>query len=148
MSLPTDEKKAKEIIACAIDSGIQFFDTADLYGYGANEKIVGEALKPVRDRVVIATKVGNRWKEEKDGWYWGPSKTYIKDAVKYSLKRLGTDYIDLYQLHGGTLDDPIDDIIEAFEQLKEEGLIRHYGISSIRPNVIEQYAKNRISPRS
>ena len=67
-------------------------------------------------------------------------KAYIKEAVKASLKRLNTDYIDLYQLHGGTVEDPIEETIEAFEELKAEGLIRYYGISSIRPNVIREYA--------
>lgn len=65
--------------------------------------------------------------------------------MKQSLKRLQTDYIDLYQLHGGTIDDPIDETIEAFEELVEEGVIRYYGISSIRPNVIKEYAKNQTS---
>ena len=74
-----------------------------------------------------------------NGWRWDPSKQYIKEAVKNSLKRLQTDYIDLYQLHGGTMEDPIDETIEAFEELKQEGLIRYYGISSIRPNVIREY---------
>jgi aryl-alcohol dehydrogenase-like predicted oxidoreductase len=61
--------------------------------------------------------------------------------VKESLRRLGTDYIDLYQLHGGTIDDPIDETIEAFEELKRAGVIRYYGISSIRPNVIREYVR-------
>lgn len=61
--------------------------------------------------------------------------------MKESLRRLQTDYIDLYQLHGGTIEDPIDEVIEAFEELKKEGIIRHYGISSIRPNVIREYAQ-------
>ncbi len=141
MSLGTDEKKAEEIIHAALEAGINYFDTADLYDYGINEEIVGKALKPVRDQVYIATKVGNRWNETKDGWFWDPSKKYIKEAVKQSLKRLGTDYIDLYQLHGGTIDDAISETIEAFEELKEEGIIRYYGISSIRPNVIKEYAE-------
>lgn len=70
-----------------------------------------------------------------------PSKAYIKEAVKKSLTRLKTDYIDLYQLHGGTIEDNIDETIEAFEELKQEGVIRYYGISSIRPNVIKEYVK-------
>lgn len=140
MSLGTDEKKANEIIQAALETGINYFDTADLYDYGVNEEIVGKALKPVRDQVIIATKVGNRWTKEKNGWFWDASKAYIKEEVKQSLKRLGTDYIDLYQLHGGTMDDPIDETIEAFEELKSEGLIRYYGISSIRPTVIQEYA--------
>lgn len=108
---------------------------------GRNEELVGKALKDVREHVIIATKVGNRWKPDQTGWTWDPSKAYIKEAVKNSLKRLGTDYIDLYQLHGGTIADPIEETIEAFEELKEEGFIRYYGISSIRPNVIREYVK-------
>ncbi|PLT34798.1 aldo/keto reductase [Bacillus sp. V5-8f] len=141
MSLGTDEKQAATIINAALDEGINYFDTADLYDFGRNEEIVGKTLKSVRDQVVIATKVGNRWNESKDGWGWDPSAEYIKNAVKDSLKRLETDYIDLYQLHGGTSDDNIEETIGAFEDLKKEGLIRYYGISSIRPNVIKQYAK-------
>lgn len=139
MSIGTDEKKALEIIHAALEEGINYFDTADLYDHGLNEKIIGQALKHVRENVVIATKAGNRWNQEGDGWFWDPSKTYIKEAVKSSLKRLGTDYIDLYQLHGGTLKDPISETIEAFEELKAEGFVRSYGISSIRPNVIREY---------
>lgn len=141
MSLGTSETEAMRIIDEAIDLGINFFDTADLYDYGLNEEFVGKALKRKRDQIVLTTKVGNRWTEEKNGWAWDPSKAYIKAEVKESLRRLQTDYIDLYQLHGGTLEDPIDETIEAFEELKKEGIIRHYGISSIRPNVIREYAK-------
>ncbi|MCM3180064.1 aldo/keto reductase [Cytobacillus horneckiae] len=141
MSLGTDEEKAQSIIETALNEGINYFDTADLYDYGVNEKIVGKALKHVREEVVIATKVGNRWNEQKDGWSWDPSKAYIKEAVKNSLNRLGVEYIDLYQLHGGTIEDHIDESIEAFEELKAEGFIRAYGISSIRPNVIREYVR-------
>ncbi|MBE5104080.1 aldo/keto reductase [Bacillus thuringiensis] len=141
MSLGTSETDAMRIIDEAIDLGINFFDTADLYDYGLNEEFVGKVLKRRRDQIVLTTKVGNRWTEEKNGWSWDPSKAYIKAEVKESLRRLQTDYIDLYQLHGGTLEDPIDETIEAFEELKKEGIIRQYGISSIRPNVIREYAK-------
>lgn len=141
MSLGTDGEKAAEIILAALDEGITYFDTSDLYNLGGNESIVGKTLKPYRYHVIIATKVGNRWNDSKDGWYWDASAAYIKSAVKESLKRLGTDYIDLYQLHGGTIEDNIDEVIETFEELKKEGYIRAYGISSIRPNVIKQYVK-------
>lgn len=141
MSIGTDELSSRKIIEAALEEGINYFDTADLYDFGENEKIVGRALKDVREQVIIATKVGNRWKEDRNGWSWDPSKSYIKEAVKNSLKRLGTDYIDLYQLHGGTIEDPIDETIEAFEELKADGLIRYYGISSIRPNVIREYVR-------
>lgn len=139
MSLGTDQLKAESVINAALEEGINYFDTADLYDFGENEEIVGQTLKNVRDQVIIATKAGNRWTEAKDSWTWDPSKEYIKEAVKQSLKRLNTDYIDLYQLHGGTIEDNIEQTIEAFEELKTEGFIRHYGISSIRPNVIREY---------
>lgn len=141
MSLGTDYSRAQAVIEAALEEGINYFDTADLYDFGENERIVGQALRNVRDQVVIATKAGNRWTETKDSWTWDPSKSHIKEAVKQSLKRLDTDYIDLYQLHGGTIEDPIDETIEAFEELKDEGFIKHYGISSIRPNVIREYAQ-------
>ena len=140
MSLGTEETKATAIIHEALELGVNLMDTADLYDSGRNEELVGKAIRGRRSQVVLATKVGNRRVPGQDGWVWDPSKAYILSAVKDSLKRLGTDYIDLYQLHGGTIDDPIDETIEAFEQLKREGVIREYGISSIRPNVIREYA--------
>lgn len=130
-----------EIIRYAVDRGINFIDTADLYRFGEIETWLGQALKGIRDKVILATKGGNHWKKGANDWFWDPSKNYIKSALKDSLKRLKTDYIDLYQLHGGTINDPIDETIEAFEELKSEGLIRYYGISSIRPNVIKEYVK-------
>ncbi len=139
MSLGNNEQHAVSLIDKAIDVGINYLDTADLYDFGENEELVGKAIKHRRHDIVLATKAGNRWKEDKSGWTWDPSKKHIKEAVKQSLKRLQTDYIDLYQLHGGTIEDNIDETIEAFEELKQDGLIRQYGISSIRPNVIKEY---------
>lgn len=139
MSLGTEEAPAARIIHEALERGINFLDTADLYDAGRNEEIIGKSIRNRRSDVIIATKVGNRRRAGQDGWDWDPSKAYIKSAVKDSLRRLATDYIDLYQLHGGTLDDPIDETIEAFEELVQEGWIRYYGISSIRPNVVREY---------
>lgn len=140
MSIGTDEKQALQIIDKALDLGINYLDTADLYDKGWNEELVGKAIRQKRNEIILATKVGNHLQD--DGtWYWDPSKAYIKQQVKESLRRLQTDYIDLYQLHGGTIDDPIDETIEAFEELVKEGVIRYYGISSIRPNVIREYVK-------
>lgn len=141
MSLGTDQENARKIIDAALDAGINHFDTADLYDFGINEEIVGASVKGKRDNIVITTKVGNHFHKETKNWFWDPSKEYIKQEIKTSLERLGTDYIDFYMLHGGTLADPIDETIEAFEDLKKEGLIRAYGISSIRPNVIQEYVK-------
>ncbi len=133
--------EAKELLLSAVGAGINYFDTADLYDRGANEELVGRVLRPMRAKVILATKVGNQWREDGSGWDWNPRKEYIIRAVEGSLKRLGTDYIDLYQLHGGTIQDPLDETIEAFEMLKQQGKILHYGISSIRPDVIRAYLK-------
>lgn len=141
MSLGSDETEAIKTIHAAIDAGINYIDTADLYDFGQNEEIIGKALYGRRSEVILATKVGNRWNKDKDAWSWDPTKKHIHQAVKESLMRLNTDYIDLYQLHGGTIEDPIEETIEAFEELKKEGIIRYYGISSIRPNVIKRFAQ-------
>ncbi|MBO9728090.1 MAG: aldo/keto reductase [Chitinophaga sp.] len=141
MSLGKDDADTTRLLHHAVDQGINFFDTADLYEHGQNEITVGKALRQKRADVIIASKVGNQWNEDGSSWSWNPRKEYILATVEGSLKRLQTDYIDLYQLHGGTLEDPIDDSIAAFELLKQQGKIRHYGISSIRPNVIREYVK-------
>ncbi len=141
MSLGTEDAINDKLIHQAIEGGINFFDTADLYQKGYNETTLGRAIREKRSQVIVATKVGNQWKEDGSGWDWNPRKEYILSAVEKSLHRLKTDYIDLYQLHGGTIDDPIDEVIEAFGQLKGQGKIRQYGLSSIRPNVIREYIK-------
>jgi len=139
MSLGEDKSENIKLLREAKNNGINYFDTADLYQKGQNEVFLGKAFRDVRKEVIIATKVGNKWRDDFSGWDWNPGKNYILQAVDKSLRRLHTDYIDLYQLHGGTIDDPIDDTISAFETLKQQGKIRHYGISSIRPNVIREY---------
>lgn len=141
MSIGTDERQASYIIDQALDTGINHLDTADLYNFGENEQIVGKAIQGKREQVVLTSKVGNHFNKEKNDWYWDPSKVHIKNGLKDSLHRLQTNYLDFYMLHGGTIEDPIDESIEAFEELKKEGLIRAYGISSIRPNVIREYVK-------
>lgn len=139
MSLPHDLGEAKNIIDAAIHAGINYFDTADLYDGGKNEEIVGHALKGKRSEVILATKAGNKLNQDGEGWTWDSSKAHIMAAVKKSLTRLQTDYIDLYQLHGGTMEDNVDETIDAFESLKKDGVIRQYGISSIRPTVIKRF---------
>lgn len=141
MSLKPSGTDNDALIAKAIDNGINLFDTADLYDKGDNEILLGKALKGKRNDVFVSTKVGNKWRPDGSGWDWTPRKEYILTAVDDSLRRLGTDFIDLYLLHGGTIEDPIDEVIEAFERLKDSGKIRSYGLSSIRPNVIKEFVK-------
>lgn len=141
MSLGTGEKEAADLLMKAYHKGITLFDTADLYDKGQNEIMVGKALQAIRKNIVLCTKVGNVWNADQQGWNWNPTKKHILKAVEASLQRLRTDYIDLYQLHGGTIQDDIADTIDAFELLQQQGKIRAYGISSIRPNVIREYVE-------
>jgi len=141
MSLGDDHQENSNLLHRALDNGINYFDTADIYQKGFNEVTVGKAFTDRRDKVIIATKVGNVWRADGSGLDWNPTKAHILKSADESLQRLQTDYIDLYQLHGGTINDPIDETIEALEQLKEKGKIRYYGISSIRPNVIREYVR-------
>jgi aryl-alcohol dehydrogenase-like predicted oxidoreductase len=138
MSLKQDNPQNELILRTAVELGINYFDTADLYDKGENEKLIARALKPVRDNVIIATKVGNQWRPGGSGWDWNPRKEYILSCVEDSLRRLETDCIDVYQLHGGTIEDNTEESIQAFELLVQQGKIRYYGISSIRPNVIRR----------
>lgn len=142
MSLTPGDPNNITLIQKAFDLGINYFDTADLYDHGNNEILLGQALQEKRKELIIATKVGNQWKDDGSGWQWNPTKKYILQAAEKSLQRLQTDYIDLYQLHGGTMEDPIHETIEAFEQLVQQGKIRYYGISSIRPNVIRKWIQD------
>lgn len=141
MSLGSDENANVHLFDGALERGINFFDTADLYDKGINEERVGRMIRGKRAKVILATKVGNEWRRDGSGWDWNPHKEYILRAVEGSLRRLGTDHIDLYQLHGGTIGDPIDETIEAFEILQQQGKIGYYGISSIRPNVIREWVR-------
>lgn len=141
MSLKPDQKDFNQIIDAAIDLGINYFDTADLYDKGLNETLLGKAFKGKREKVIIASKAGNQWRRDGSGWDWNPRKEYILKCADDSLKRLQVDYIDLFQSHGGTIEDNIDETIEAYEILVQQGKIRFYGLSSIRPNVIRKFIK-------
>jgi len=142
MSLDYKEPQlASSILDRALALGINYIDTADLYDRGENERLIGKLTKSNRKNWLLASKVGNLWRLDGSGWDWVPSKGYIIQAVEQSLTNLQTDYLDLYQLHGGTDEDPMGEIVEAFELLKAQGKIRAYGISSIRPNVFQNYAQ-------
>jgi aryl-alcohol dehydrogenase-like predicted oxidoreductase len=141
MSLKPEQKDFNQIIHSAIDLGINYFDTADLYDKGLNETLLGKAIKGKRDKVFIASKAGNQWRKDGNGWDWNPRKEYILKCADESLKRLQVDYIDLFQSHGGTIVDNIDETIEAYEILVQQGKISYYGLSSIRPNVIREFIK-------
>lgn len=144
MNLPENAEDSQYILDTAVDLGITYFDTADLYQKGQNEKNIGHFIQQSkkRDKITLVSKVGNRFNMLNDDVVWDPSKEHITKSIHESLKRLNTDYLDLYMLHGGTIEDNKDETIETMESLKQQGLIRAYGISSIRPNVINYYLDN------
>ncbi|QIH78535.1 aldo/keto reductase [Macrococcoides canis] len=144
MNLPQIQADADKILQTAIENNITYIDTADLYQKGQNEKIIGEFLSSnkLRHEVTLASKVGNEFNMTNDEVKWNPSRSHIQRSITDTLARLKTDYLDLYMLHGGTIEDDKEEVIDTFESLKKDGLIRAYGISSIRPNVIDYYLEH------
>ena len=116
------------IIRAAVDRGVTFFDTAEAYGPYANEELVGEALAPVRDRVVIATKFGFKFEEGRPAGL-DSRPAHIREVAEASLKRLKTDRIDLLYQHRVDLDVPIEEVAGTVKQLIQEGKVRHFGLS-------------------
>ncbi len=139
-------KEAIQIIRRAYDLGVTMFDTAELYGglLGRNESLVGEALKPVRDHVVIATKCGVRF--ENGHMKINSDPAVIRQSVEGSLRRLQTDHIDLYYTHRVDPNRPIEETAEVMAQLHKEGKILHWGISE--PNMDTLQKANAVFPVS
>ncbi|WP_313351770.1 aldo/keto reductase, partial [Exiguobacterium sp.] len=130
--LKRGQEEAAAILRTALDAGITHFDTADVYANGAVESIIGQTFaQEDRSRLFLASKGGNRMNATGTGWTWDPSYDYLKQACLESLNRLETPYLDLYYVHGGTMDDDIDASIRAMEDLKAEGKIKEYGLSSL-----------------
>jgi 1-deoxyxylulose-5-phosphate synthase len=126
-----DEEQSRPFIRKALELGINFFDTADIYSYGASEEVVGSALKEFarRDDVVIATKVFNPMSQSpNDG---GLSRKHIMSSIDNSLKRLKTDYVDLYQIHRWDYNTPIEETLEALHDIVKSGKARYIGASSM-----------------
>jgi len=130
-----DDAESIRAIHAATDLGVRFFDTADSYGCGHSEKILGKALRDRRNGVAIATKFGSVFDPKKNEYYPQPdleiTGDFIRSACEASLRRLGTDYIDLYQLHHGSYElDRLPEVVEALEGLIRDGKIRAYGWST------------------
>ncbi|MBI3793311.1 MAG: aldo/keto reductase [Nitrospinae bacterium] len=125
----TDDDTAIKTIEAALECGINFFDTAPVYGLGHSEELIGMALKKHRDKVFIATKCGLLW-DAQEKIHRSLKQDSIREEVADSLRRLGLDYIDLYQIHFPSPDDPIEKAIETLAELKAEGKIRAIGVSN------------------
>jgi aryl-alcohol dehydrogenase-like predicted oxidoreductase len=124
----TDVAEARRLVDICLDAGLTMFDTADIYSRGASESILGEAIKGRRDQVLISTKATFRFSDEPNDV--GSSRFHLIKAVEGSLKRLGTDYIDLFQLHGFDAKTPVEETLSVLDDLVRAGKIRYTGVSN------------------
>jgi len=136
-----DDESTKTLLR-AIDLGITLIDTADMYGWGHNEELIGKAIKSQRNKIILATKMGfaRRSKGNVLDYCLDGSPTYVKEACDASLKRLGVETIDLYYLHRVDPNTPIEDSIGAMADLVKAGKIRYIGISEVKPDTIRRAA--------
>src|SRR5215212_10613313 len=121
-----DRAEMVDFLRHAVDHGVTFFDTAEVYGPYHNEEVVGEALQPLRDQVVIATKFGFSLDDSDRKLDSRPE--HIREALEGSLRRLRTDHVDLLYQHGVDPDVPIEDVAGAVKELIEQGKVRHFGL--------------------
>ncbi|MBZ0298735.1 MAG: aldo/keto reductase [Anaerolineae bacterium] len=129
-----DAERTAGVIDAALDSGINFLDTADIYGAGQSEEFIGQALRSRRSQVILATKYSKRM----EGQGQGAHPDYIRTAVEASLRRLNTDYIDLYQQHDPDPDVPIADTLGALNDLVQAGKVREIGCSNFSADQIRE----------
>jgi aryl-alcohol dehydrogenase-like predicted oxidoreductase len=123
-----DAAASARVVHAAIDAGVTFFDTADVYGAGQSEEYLGAAIKGRRDDLIIATKFRSPMGDTP--YDQGGSRRYIRRAIEASLRRLGTDYIDLYQMHAPDAGTPIEETLSALDDLIHEGKVRYIGSSN------------------
>ena len=126
---PKDEQEMISLLRAAVERGVTFFDTAEVYGPFTNEELVGEALAPMRERVVIATKFGFKISVKGEQIGFDSRPEHIKEVAEASLKRLRTDVIDLFYQHRVDPDVPIEDVAGAVKDLIREGKVKHFGLS-------------------
>src|ERR1044071_529771 len=135
---PSDEQESIATIHYALERGINFLDTADMYGPFKNEELIGRAIKGRRDQVFIATKFGNVRGEKGEFFGVRGDPEYVRSACEASLKRLGVEVIDLYYQHRVDTNVPIEDTVGEMARLKEEGKIRFLGLSEAAPQTIRR----------
>ena len=126
---PKDKAEMISLIRAAVERGVTFFDTAEIYGPFTNEELVGEALAPVRERVVIASKFGFKISPKGEQIGLDSRPEHIKEVAEASLKRLRTDVIDLFYQHRVDPDVPIEDVASAVKELIQQGKVKHFGLS-------------------
>ena len=140
---PSDEAAGERFIQQAVDLGVDFLDSSDMYGWGQNEELLGRALRGRRDRVVLASKFGQTQNPGGQNGVDGRPE-YVQQACEASLKRLGTDYIDVYFQHRVDPAVPVEDTVGAMARLVEQGKVRHLGLCEARPERIA--AAHKVHP--
>ncbi|HHP7239814.1 aldo/keto reductase [Longibacter sp.] len=138
-----DESRAEDTLIRAIELGVTFFDTADMYGPFTNEKLIGGILQPYRTRITLATKFGIVRDEEGGMHGLNGRPSYVHEACNASLRRLGTDHIDLYYLHRVDPDVPIEETVGAMGQLVDAGKVRYLGLSEAAAETIRRAHRER-----
>ncbi|MFD1686028.1 aldo/keto reductase [Halobellus litoreus] len=133
---PDDVENAKKVLQTAVSLGIDFIDTADSYGPGVSERLIGETLAPYADDLVVATK-GGLLRNREGEWLRSGSPDSLRNAVLASLDRLRTDSIDLYQYHRVDPDVDLEESVTALAELKDDGVIRHVGLSNVSAEQLE-----------
>ena len=136
------DNKSIESIKISYENGVNFFDTAPVYGFGHSEKLIGKALKPVRDKVILATKCGLRWgKESLSSLRKDASRESILEEIDQSLRRLDTDWIDLYQVHWPDVETSQKETMETLLEIQNKGKIRYIGVSNYSAEQIKESLK-------
>src|SRR3989344_1706078 len=135
----TDDKESVKAIQKASKLGINFFDTADIYGFGHSEKLLAEGLGEKRKEMIVATKVGLRWNGKEEKSFADLSQSYIFEAVNASLENLQLDSISLYQLHRHDPKVSPKEVMETLALLKEQGIIKYSGASNLSKELLEEY---------
>ena len=140
---PANDKQSMNTLERALDLGIDFIDTADMYGWGHNEELIGKVIRSRRNQVTLATKMGfvKNAGEAELNYYIDGSAKHVKEACHASLKRLGVETIDLYYLHRVDSNTPIEETVSAMAELVQQGKIRYIGLSEVKSETIKRAAK-------
>ena len=132
---PTDDKTSQACMSAAVDHGIDFFDTADIYGSGSSETQIGQFLRETGANIKIATKAGIQTQPVRQ---FNNSKDYLTASLDASFERLGVDYVDLFYIHRREADRPIEEVVETFQSLIKQGRIGGYGLSEVSPTTLRR----------
>ena len=137
-----DDGEGQDAVRSAFDLGVTCFDNAAGYGLGHSERVMGAALKPIRDQIVLVTKCGIAWNDEQKRMERNGTRAHVLESCERSLKNLQTDYLDLFLIHWPDVDTPFEETMRALEELHKAGKIRYAGVSNFMPEMLEECKKH------